>query len=230
MKNHILRKIFKILLPAGVSKLFLVYIWNPKDLRKKYPNSFIGSPITANPQFLELEDYTRIHDEFMLISCEGKVIIKKYSEISVRACFVPGSHIPLIGHPQCLSGLHINDTSSTIVIEEDCWIGADVTFLHKSRVGRGAVVGAKSIVTRPIPPYAVVAGSPVKIIGVRFSKEQIMKHESILYDEMERFSESEIDELFNNYFMGLKVIGTSEISEENAIKLSEARKSIGLPL
>lgn len=229
MKNHILRKIFKILLPAGISKLLLVYVWNPKDLRKKYPTSFIGSPITANPQFLELEDYTRIHDEFMLISCEGKVIVKKYSEISVRACFVPGSHIPLIGHPQCLSGLHLNDTSSSIVIEEDCWIGADVTFLQKARVGRGAVVGAKTIITKPIPPYAVVVGSPAKIIGVRFSKEQILKHESILYDEKERFSESEIDELFTNFYSDLRVIGTSKISEEDAIKLSDARKSIGLP-
>lgn len=228
MRQNILRKLLKLFLPAGIKKMLLIYVWNPADLKKRYPKSFIGSPITANPLYLELEDNTRIHDEFMLISCEGKVVIKKYSEISVRACFVPGSHIPLVGHPQCLSGLHINDTSSTIMIEEDCWVGAEVMFLQKAHLGRGCVVGANSTITNSIPPYAVVAGTPAKIIAVRFSIDQILEHESLLYPENEQYSRSKLQEIFNTYFKDMRVIGVSNISEEDAKSLSEARISLGL--
>lgn len=228
MSNYI-RKAIRLLMPPGIIKLLIEYFWTPNDLRKKYPKSQIGSPLHLNPSFLELEECTRIQDEVMIISCDGKVKIKKYSAIGARSCFIPGTHIPTVGLPQWFSRLHINDVASIIEIGEDCWIGADTLMLNKAKVGRGAVIGSRSLVTKPIPPYAVVAGSPAKIIAVRFSKEQILKHESILYDEKERFSEMEIDELFANFYSGLRVIGTSEISEEDAIILSEARKSIGLP-
>lgn len=217
-------------MPPGIIKLLIDYFWTPNDLRKKYPQSQIGSPLHMNPNFIELEEHTRIQDDVMIISCEGRVKIKKYSAVGARTCFIPGTHIPTVGLPQWLSRLHINDVSSEIEVGEDCWIGAETLMLNKAKVGRGAVIGSRSLVTKTIPPYAVVAGSPAKIIAVRFSKEQILEHESILYDENERFSESEIDKLFTNYYSGLRVIGTSEISEEDAIKLSNARKSIGLPL
>ena len=58
--------------------------------------------------------------------------------------------------------------SGDLIIEPDVWIGANTTIGAKtSHIGTGAVIGANSFVNKPIPPYAIVAGVPAKIIGYR---------------------------------------------------------------
>lgn len=53
-----------------------------------------------------------------------------------------------------------------IVIEDDAWLGTGVIVLPGVRIGRGAIVGALSVVTRDVPPLHVVAGQPAKTIRV----------------------------------------------------------------
>lgn len=55
----------------------------------------------------------------------------------------------------------------------DVWVGANATILRGVSVGDGAIVGANSLVNKDVPPYAIVAGSPAKIIKYRFSEEII---------------------------------------------------------
>lgn len=57
---------------------------------------------------------------------------------------------------------------SRIVIGNDVWIGAKVIVMGGVTIGDGAVIGAGSIVTKDVPPYAIVAGVPAKIIRYRF--------------------------------------------------------------
>jgi len=52
-------------------------------------------------------------------------------------------------------------------IGNDVLIGASAVVLPGCHIGEGAVVGAGSVVTSPVPPYAIVAGSPARIVGVR---------------------------------------------------------------
>lgn len=54
-----------------------------------------------------------------------------------------------------------------IVIEDDAWIGARATILKGVRIGRGAVVGAASLVTRDVPPLAIAVGNPCRVIRYR---------------------------------------------------------------
>lgn len=54
-----------------------------------------------------------------------------------------------------------------IIIESDCWIGANCVILDGTHIERGCVIGAGSIVRDKIPQYTVVAGNPIKIIGSR---------------------------------------------------------------
>lgn len=58
-----------------------------------------------------------------------------------------------------------------IVIEDDVWIGANVTILGGVRVGRGAVVAAGAVVNKDVPPYAIVGGVPAKLIKYRFPED-----------------------------------------------------------
>lgn len=53
---------------------------------------------------------------------------------------------------------------SRIVIEDDVWIGANVTILPGVRVGECSVIGAGSVVTKNVEPYTIVAGNPAKIL------------------------------------------------------------------
>ena len=60
-----------------------------------------------------------------------------------------------------------------IVIENDVWIGANVTILDNVTVHTGAVIGAGAVITKDVPPYAIVGGNPAKIIRYRFDPESI---------------------------------------------------------
>lgn len=54
-----------------------------------------------------------------------------------------------------------------VVIEDDVWIGRRALILPGVRIGQGAIVAAGAIVTKDVPPYAVVAGNPARIIKMR---------------------------------------------------------------
>jgi len=54
--------------------------------------------------------------------------------------------------------------ASPIIIEDNCWVGFDAVILPGVTLGKGCVVGCKTIIDHDIPPYAIVTGSPAKII------------------------------------------------------------------
>lgn len=56
------------------------------------------------------------------------------------------------------------------IIEHDVWIGAGSIIKQGIKVGQGAVVGANTCVTKDVPPYAIVVGSPAKILKYRFDE------------------------------------------------------------
>lgn len=60
-----------------------------------------------------------------------------------------------------------------VLVGNDVWIGVRTMVMGGVKIGDGAVIGAGSIVTKDVPPYAVVAGVPAKVIRYRFSQEQI---------------------------------------------------------
>lgn len=66
-----------------------------------------------------------------------------------------------------------NDQEWDAVVGNDVWIGARCILLGAITIGDGAIIGAGSIVTKDVPPYAIVAGNPAHILRYRFSEETI---------------------------------------------------------
>lgn len=64
-------------------------------------------------------------------------------------------------------------TKKECLIGNDVWIGVDSIIKRGLKIGNGAVIGANSVVTKDIPPYAIVVGSPAKIIRYRFNEAKI---------------------------------------------------------
>ena len=182
-----------------------------------------------NPQNIYMDDYSRIQNHLNFISYKGKLIVKKYAAVGAGCTIIPGDHVPTVGVPQYLAGhLHINDVDGEIVIGVDAWVGAGTILLSHCSIGRGAVVAAGAVVSKPVPPYAVVAGVPAKIIATRFTIDQNLQHESELYPVEERMSRTKLEEVFNEYFQGKKSIGKSEMSEEDRVRLEKEKCELGI--
>lgn len=61
----------------------------------------------------------------------------------------------------------LSDASFRVNIGDRAWIGPRVIILHSVSIGEGAVVAAGAVVTKDVPPFAIVAGVPAKVIGQR---------------------------------------------------------------
>lgn len=74
-------------------------------------------------------------------------------------------------------------SKGSIVVGNDVWIGANTTVLSGITIGNGAIIGSNSLVNKDIPPYAIVAGSPAKLIRYRFDDEVIEHLEKLRWWE-----------------------------------------------
>jgi acetyltransferase-like isoleucine patch superfamily enzyme len=58
----------------------------------------------------------------------------------------------------------VMNNSKPVVLEDNCWVGFGAVIMPGVTLGRGCIVGCKTIVTEDVPPYAIVAGSDAKIV------------------------------------------------------------------
>lgn len=92
-------------------------------------------------------------------AAEGTITIGNDVVFSPGVCIYAASHD--YNHPDFV------DTAKPVVIGDGAWIAANTIILPGVTVGRGAVVGAGSVVSRSVPDYAVVAGNPARVIKQR---------------------------------------------------------------
>ena len=65
------------------------------------------------------------------------------------------------------------DNKGDIVVGNDVWIGYEAVILAGVTIGDGAIIGARAVVTKDVPPYTIVGGVPAKPIRSRFSQKEI---------------------------------------------------------
>ncbi len=200
----------------------------PKDLGGCGKNVKLETPtFIENPKGVFMEDYSRIRKHCAIICAPGeKVIIKKFTGIAPSVTIITDNHYKTVGIPHFfLSPSHINDTSGNVVIEEDVWVGTNSIIMPGVTIGRGAIVGAGSLVTKNVPPYALVVGRPAKVVSKVFSLEDVFRHEEIIYPPEERLSHEYLTELFETTYKDLKVYGVNApLTDEQQTHLNKIMK------
>ena len=206
-----------------------LYFPSRRILRKAGTNAHIEFPVfISSPKQVIMEADTRIRRGCDFQNDEKSIItIKRYTAISINSVIVTNNHRCTVGIPHILLGISgINDKRSDLTIGEDVWVGANATILKVRSIGRGSIVGASSLVTKDVPPYAVVAGAPAKIVAVKFTIDQILEHEKVLYPENERFSREELEQLFATYYQDKPVYGIqTQFSSEQIERLKLCMKA-----
>lgn len=136
-------------------------------------------------------DYSYIGCNSRLIHCD----VGKFCSIGGQSAIGMGTHtLDKLSTSPLFTEKHNATTHSWVkvstvmpfkrtTIGNDVWIGQRAMIMGGVNVGDGAVIGAGAIVTRDVPPYAIVVGVPAKVIRYRFSKETIELLNSIRWWE-----------------------------------------------
>lgn len=75
-------------------------------------------------------------------------------------------------------------SKGNIIVEDDVWLGYNSTILSGVHIHQGAVVAAGSVVTKDVPPYAIVGGSPARVIRYRFNSKIVNELSTIDYSKL----------------------------------------------
>lgn len=110
---------------------------------------------------------------------------------------VTGNHrIDVIGKPMIDVNEKLPENDEEVIIEDDVWVGANVTILKGVTIGRGSVIAAGAVVSRCVPPYSVSGGVIARHLKFRFTIDEILEHEKILYSEEQRYTREYLNKIF----------------------------------
>ena len=185
MNNKIVNVIVKIsLLPGWAWDMLWAPVW--KRAMKSCGRGVYLRPMSSDIKGLKnlsVGDGTSIPKGSTLYCTEAPLTIGRKVVFGPRPTIITGDHrIDIIGK-------HIIDVTVDeklpendlpVVIEDGVWIGANVTILKGVTIGRGSVVAAGAVVTKSCAPYSIIGGVPAKLIKMRFTEEEIKKHEESL--------------------------------------------------
>ena len=187
----------------------------------KYPNRYKNAIIdhrvkVYNPHNLIMEELTNIDAGAVIMNTRAKFIMKKNSGAAFGLIVVTGNHMSVVGlhfkqvTDKTKDALDLNHKmDQDVIVDEDVWIGSRVTLLAGSHICRGCEIGSNSVIRGTIPPYCIVVGNPAKVIGFRFTPEEIIEHEVALYDEKERLPIELLEKNYQKYFISrIKDINT----------------------
>jgi acetyltransferase-like isoleucine patch superfamily enzyme len=175
-------------------------------IRRKFLTTILGALFgSTGKNFIFDPDgmysYQNIHVGDDVLLGYRSVLMASLSKIYIGDHVMFGPNVTIIGgdHNTSEIGKFMSEVTQKrpeddqdVVIDDDVWVGTRAIILRGVTIRRGAIVAAGAVVTKDVPPYAIVAGVPAKIIRFRWDVETIMKHEIILYPAEERLTNEEL--------------------------------------
>jgi len=113
---------------------------------------------------LRIGAHTHIQPRCQFSAYKGSIKIGSRVQIAPYCAFYPYNHGIEAG--QLISDQPVQ-TKGGIVVDDDAWLGVGVVVLDGVRIGKGAVIGAGSVVTRDVPEHGIAAGVPARLVGSR---------------------------------------------------------------
>lgn len=157
--------------------------------------------LVGNPRNIFIGDYVGIGPQANISALRAKFVVKGHCAIAEGLTVHTGNHARLIG--KFITDINENTKpegyDKDVIVEEDVWIGCNVTLLSGVTIGRGSTIAAGSVVNKDIPPYCIAGGVPAKVIKFFWNIEEIMKHEQMLYSDENRFTEQELRDILSQY-------------------------------
>jgi len=186
--SYIYSRLFFIGPRKGLKVTGIIYIVNNKSiwignnvLLKRNCELLAGK--NHKPSII-INDNSEIHENCVLRTFDGYIYIGSYCSLN-RGTMIWGAGGVKIGDKVRI-GPRVNIASNNhifkdrlrpimdqgsecqpVIIEDDVWIGVNVTILPGVTIGKGSVIGAGAVVTKNVKPYTIVAGVPAKEIGKR---------------------------------------------------------------
>ncbi len=162
----------------------------------------------VNRDNLVLAETATLKNDNVIMNGKARFIMKKWSGAAEQLMVITGNHMFISGK----KGIDISDEvkkqedfvkeyDKDVIVDEDVWIGARVTILAGVHIGRGCEIGAGTVLRKSTPPYSIVIGNPAKVIGFRFTPEEIIDHEKELYPEEERLPLNLLEKNYDKYFI-----------------------------
>ena len=155
----------------------------------------------GNPSNVFLYENTQLGSNSYISATNAKFIINPNCCIAERLTVHTGNHANVLGSfcSDITEATKPKGYDKDVVIESDVWIGCNVTVLSGVTIGRGAIVAAGAVVSKDIPPYSIAGGVPAKVIKFKWTIDQILEHESILYPESKRITREQLTKTFERY-------------------------------
>ena len=136
-------------------------------------STYLGTMFDVGPKGrVELGEYALVHGARII--CDAEVIIGDYALVSWNVVFMDTYRLPtevsqrrealeqVPAHSLRVAAAEV--PAQPVRLERNVWVGFDACILPGVTIGEGSVVGAKSVVTRSVPPFTVVAGNPARVI------------------------------------------------------------------
>lgn len=150
-----------------------------------HPNMTVGDYSYAN-DFDPPDDWAARLAPYLYPGAPERLVIGRFCQIAHGVRFITASANHAMGgittypfgvfDPATLEGYRGGFTAlPDTEVGHDVWIGHGALVLPGARIGSGAIIGAGAVVSGVVPPYAVVAGNPARVVRARFSEAEVAR-------------------------------------------------------